>query len=430
MNWKIKPASAGLKGVLTVPSDKSISHRAVMFGSICRGTLEVRNFLFGEDCLRTLESFKAMGGQIERQDSILIIHGKGLHGLKAPAEPLYMGNSGTTMRIISGILAGQDFSTELTGDESLSARPMRRVVDPLKQMGADIEAAGEDGRPPLKIKGKGVPLSSIDYKTPVASAQVKSCILAAGLYARGATGVTEPFQSRDHTERMLDYFSADIKREGLRTEVTGLKELSPKDLDIPGDISSAAFFIVGALIVKGSKLVIRDIGLNPTRSGVIDVLKRMGGQIEVLDVREGVESRGDVEIKHSSLKGTVIEENEVPLLIDEVPIIAVAAAMAEGDTCVKGIGELKVKETDRVTSIKENLSRMGVSLEEKDASLIIHGGAKRLDAARLESYGDHRTAMSMAIAALVSDGECLIKDTDCVNTSYPDFLQDMGRLIS
>jgi len=329
------------------------------------------------------------------------------------------------MRIISGVLAGQGFTTVLTGDESLSRRPMRRIMEPLSLMGAEIESVEGDSHAPLKIKGRKGPLDPIDYSMPVASAQVKSCVLAAGLYAEGKTSVTEPFQSRDHTERMLEYFSADIRRKGLVTEIAGLKELAPKDLEVPGDISSAAFFMVAALLVKGSHLVIRDVGLNPTRAGVIGVLERMGGSIRILDRRDDLEPAGDLEVRHSELKSTVVEQREIPLLIDEVPVIAAAAAAAEGTTVIKGVKELKVKETDRVMSIKENLSRMGVRVEAENGSLIIEGKAGRTSAARLDSFGDHRTAMSMAIAALVSDGDCIVRDTACVDTSYPGFLDDL-----
>ncbi len=425
MDWKIKKASRGLKGELRVPPDKSISHRAIIFGSISAGKLRARNFLFGEDCMRTLEAFRAMGAEIAVENGTVTIQGRGLKGLTEPREALYLGNSGTTMRIISGVLAGQGFTTVLTGDESLSRRPMRRIMEPLSLMGAEIESVEGDSHAPLKIKGRKGPLDPIDYSMPVASAQVKSCVLAAGLYAEGKTSVTEPFQSRDHTERMLEYFSADIRRKGLVTEIAGLKELAPKDLEVPGDISSAAFFMVAALLVKGSHLVIRDVGLNPTRAGVIGVLERMGGSIRILDRRDDLEPAGDLEVRHSELKSTVVEQREIPLLIDEVPVIAAAAAAAEGTTVIKGVKELKVKETDRVMSIKENLSRMGVRVEAENGSLIIEGKAGRTSAARLDSFGDHRTAMSMAIAALVSDGDCIVRDTACVDTSYPGFLDDL-----
>jgi 3-phosphoshikimate 1-carboxyvinyltransferase len=370
-----------------------------------------------------------MGVKIEQEDDALVIHGVGLKGLTSPPGPLYMGNSGTSMRIISGILAGQDFDTELTGDESLSARPMRRVIDPLKMMGANIGALKGDF-PPISIKAAEGPLKSAQYTTPIPSAQVKSCVLAAGLYADGTTSVKEVFQSRDHTERMLEYFSANITRKGLTTEITGGKELEPKDIEVPGDISSAAFFMIGALIVEGSDLIIRNVGLNSTRDGVLKVLKRMGADIEVLDVRGEVEPIGDVRVRTSDLKGTMIEPEEIPLLIDEVPILIVAAVTAEGETRIQGISELKVKETDRIKSMTDNFSRLGVNIAEEGDTLIINGGRKKLNSAELDSYGDHRTAMSMAIAALISDGECLITDTDCVKTSYPGFFDDLQSLIS
>ncbi|MFH1552632.1 MAG: 3-phosphoshikimate 1-carboxyvinyltransferase [Candidatus Omnitrophota bacterium] len=428
MDWKIRKASSGLKGELALPPDKSISHRSVMFASISGGRCCIRNFLLGEDCMRTLEAFRAMGVEISVKDNMVTVHGRGLKGLKEPQGELYLGNSGTTMRIISGILAGQDFTSVLTGDESLSRRPMRRIIEPLSLMGARIESAEGTSCAPLRIKGK-TPLNPIDYSMPIASAQVKSCVLAAGLYANGKTSVSEPFQSRDHTERMLEYFSADIKREGLTTEITGLEELAPKDLEIPADISSAAFFIVAALLVKGSRLIMRGVGLNPTRIGIINVLKRMGASIQILDCRESLEPAGDIEVRHSDLKGTVVEEEEIPLLIDEIPVLTVAAAMAEGTTVIKGIKELKVKETDRAKSVIENLSRMGIRLEEEEDTLIIPGKSVRLNAAELDSFGDHRTAMSMAVAGLVSEGTCLIRDTACVDTSYPGFFADLEKLV-
>jgi len=428
MDWKIKKAKR-LNGELTVPADKSISHRAVMFGSIGKGKCRIDNFLSGEDCMRTFDAFRAMGVDIERDGDTVIVKGNGLKGLKAPEKDLYLGNSGTTMRIISGILAGQGFATTLTGDESLSKRPMKRIMEPLTLMGGKIEALEGGDHAPLRIEGTGRPLAPIDHKTPVASAQVKSCILAAGLYADGVTSVTEPFQSRDHTERMLEYFSADIKREGLKTEIKGLKELSPKDVKIPGDISGAAFFIVASLILGGSSIIIRNVGLNSTRRGLLDVLERMGAGIEILDVHDGLEPAGDLEVKSSALKGTTVEEAEVPLLIDEIPILVIAAAFAGGQTVIKGIKELKVKESDRIRAMTENLRGMGVTLEEKENSLIIHGGAEALEASELDSFADHRIAMSMAIAALTSDGECVIRNTACVDTSYPAFLSDLEKLI-
>lgn len=428
MDWKIRP-SKRIKGEIRVPPDKSISHRAIMFGAISSGDLTIRNLLSGEDCMRTLEAFRSLGAEITRRDDEVIIHGKGLKGLSASSAPIDLGNSGTSMRIMSGILAGQDFQTVLTGDESLSKRPMKRIIDPLKRMGVEIEPMEGGDYAPLKIQGRKEPLFPIDHIMPIASAQVKSCVLAAGLYADGITSVTEPFQSRDHTERMLEYFSANIRKKGkLTTEVSGLKELTPKTIDVPGDMSSAAFFIAGALLIQDSNLILRNVGLNNTRKGIVDVFQRMGGDIKILDRRDDFEPRGDLEVKRSKLKGTVVNAEEIPLLIDEVPVLIISAATAEGETIINGVSELKVKETNRVKSMLHNLSKTGITIEEKEDSLIIPGGAEKFRGAVLESFGDHRTAMSMAIASLLSDGECVIQDTDCVNTSYPNFLEDLQKI--
>lgn len=428
MDWKIAKFNGRLRGELCIPPDKSISHRAVLFGSIAKGICEIHNFLFGEDCLRTLEAFRAMGIEITKKDNSVVVSGKGLKGLKAPNDALYLGNSGTTMRILPGVLAGQNFNTVLTGDESLSQRPMRRIIEPLSMMGAEITGLGTGMCAPLSIKGKSVPLNAIDYILPMASAQVKSCILTAGLYAEGKTHVTEPFQSRDHTERLLEYFSVGIKRKHLTTEIMGFEEFSPKDMTIPADISSAAFFIIGALLIKGSRLIMRGVGLNPTRIGIINVLKRMGANLEKTELKDDFEPVGVLDVRSSDLKGVVVEENEIPLLIDEVPILSVAAALSEGNTFIKGIKELKVKETDRIKAIIDNLSKMGVKIEEKDNGIIIYGKQGFLKAARLNSYGDHRIAMSMAIAALKAENDCYISDVKCVDTSYPGFLKDLEKI--
>lgn len=426
--WKIKKAENGLTGEVTPPPDKSISHRAVMFGAIAEGTCRISNFLKGEDCMSTLEAFRSLGISIDIEGDVVTVEGRGLKGLRPPRGELYLGNSGTTMRIISGILAGQDFSTVLTGDDSLSKRPMRRIMDPLKMMGADIEpASGEHA--PLRINGTSS-LRGIDYVMPVASAQVKSCLLLAGLYASGVTRVTEPFQSRDHTERMMECFSANIKREGLTTEISGDKELVPKDIFVPGDISSAAFFIVAALIVKGSELLIKNVGLNPTRTGIIDVLKRMGADIEVVSLRDDVEPAGDLRVRYSDLKGTEVTEEEVPLLIDEVPVLSLASAVAQGETRINGIKELKVKETDRVHTVVENFTRMGIEVKEENNALVISGGAGSFSSAVIDSFGDHRIAMTGAVAALVSDGECTINNASCADVSYPGFLSDLDSVRS
>ncbi|HPS20006.1 MAG TPA: 3-phosphoshikimate 1-carboxyvinyltransferase [Candidatus Omnitrophota bacterium] len=427
MEWKIGPA-AKLKGEITVPPDKSISHRAVMFGSIAKGAMTVRNFLRGGDCLSTLGVFKAMGVDASIRGNEVHIKGNGLRGLSAPAGPVDLGNSGTSMRIIPGIIAGQDFSVVFTGDPSLSKRPMARIMKPLRQMGVEIDAIEGGEHAPLKITGKGRKLKAIKYDLPVASAQVKSCVLSAGLYADGTTIVTEPFQSRDHTERMLKYFGAGLKCNGLSTEITGGRELWAKDIDVPGDISSAAFFMVAGVIVEGSDVVLKNVGMNPTRRGIIDVLERMGARLDILDLRESVEPTADIRVRYSALKGCRVEAREIPLLIDEIPIILVAASVAEGRTVIEGIGELKVKETDRVKSMTTNLAKMGARLFSEGELLIAEGGVKRFAHSVFESYGDHRTAMSAAVASLISDGENFIKDTACVDTSYPDFMKDLHKL--
>jgi 3-phosphoshikimate 1-carboxyvinyltransferase len=431
MDWTIKPPEKGLRGEMVSPSDKSISHRAIMFGSIAEGVCRVRNFLKGHDCMSTLGAFRAMGVEIDMRGDTVTVRGRGLRGLARPEKPLYVGNSGTTMRIISGILAGQSFDSELTGDESLSGRPMRRVVEPLSFMGSDIRTMNGE-YPPVRIAGSEGPLKAIDYRTPVASAQVKSCVLSAGLYASGTTSVTEPFQSRDHTERVLEHFSADIIRQGLTTTIKGQKALRARDIDVPGDISSAAFFIVAALLVEGSDIIIRNVGLNPTRDGLIRVLKRMGADIEVLDLRGEMEPAGDLRVRTSELRGTVIRSGEIPLLIDEVPVIMIAALTASGPTEIRGIKELKVKETDRVSTMARNISRLSdAPVTEKEGSLFIQGGAGLLDGRKeFNSYGDHRVAMSMAVASLLGREECVIRDVECCDTSYPDFLRDLEGLIS
>lgn len=427
MNWKVAKAVDPLKGALTVPPDKSISHRAIMFSSISDGRCRISNFLMGEDCLSTLEAFRDMGVNINIDGNNVIVDGKGMKGLERPPEELYLGNSGTTMRVLAGILAGQDFDAVLTGDSSLSKRPMTRIIKPLGLMGADLEPLEGGDHAPLKIKG-GACLKAIDYMLPVASAQVKSCVLLAGLYAEGKTSVAEPFQSRDHTERMLKYFGAEIEREGLVTRVKGPGKLCSRDIFVPGDISSAAFFLVAAVMVEGSSLVIKDVGLNETRTGVVNVLKRMGADISIKNVRDEMEPVGDIEVKYGPLEAVTVEEDEIPLLIDEVPVLAVAAARARGTTVIKGIKELKVKETDRVKTIIDNLTAMGADVREENEALVIEGGRGELKSSVLNSYGDHRIAMSMAVAALASDGECEIADTECAATSYPGFMDDLESL--
>ncbi|MBF0493587.1 MAG: 3-phosphoshikimate 1-carboxyvinyltransferase [Candidatus Omnitrophica bacterium] len=424
MDWTIKPVKT-LRGTITVPPDKSVSHRAIMFGAIAEGDTRVTNFLMGEDCLCTLNAFKSLGVEIAHSKGTVEIRGAGLSGLKAPKRPIYLGNSGTSMRVISGILAGQKFTTILEGDDSLSNRPMERIMKPLKEMGASIRSLSDGRCAPLEISPSKTGLSGISYNSPVASAQVKSCILAAGLYARGETSVTEPFISRDHTERMFEYLSVKVARSGCTAKVKGGSKLIARDIAVPGDISSAAFFIAAGLIVKGSELTLKNTGLNPTRRGVLDVLLRMGANISVMDQKEGVEPVGDLLVKHSLLRSTIVKEEEIPLLIDEIPILIIAALHAEGETVIKGISELKVKETDRVESMRFNLAKMGVSFREENGNLYIKGKVNGLKNAIFDSFCDHRTAMSMAIAALSAGGNSTVQNVNCVNTSYPSFYTDL-----
>lgn len=413
-----------LQGQVRVAGDKSISHRSIMLGSLAEGTSEVTGFLDGEDCLATLNAFRAMGVEIEGPDQgRVVIHGVGLHGLKAPAGPLYMGNSGTSMRLMSGLLAGQAFATELTGDVSLSKRPMRRVSEPLNTMGARIEAE-VDGTPPLHIDG-GQTLQGIHYVLPMASAQVKSAILLAGLYAQGETCVIEPAPTRDHTERMLQGLGYEIRREGSRICLHGGGALTAQDIDVPADISSAAFFLVGATIAADSDLVLEHVGMNPTRTGVIDVLRLMGADIEVNNQRNiGGEPVADLRVRSAELEGIAIPEDLVPLAIDEFPALFVAAACAQGETVLTGAEELRVKESDRIQVMADGLKACGIDAEPRPDGIRIQGG--QLHGGEVWSHGDHRIAMSFAMAGLRSDGPIHIHDCANVDTSFPGFA-DLAR---
>ncbi|MBN1353577.1 MAG: 3-phosphoshikimate 1-carboxyvinyltransferase [Candidatus Omnitrophica bacterium] len=425
MDKIVKPIDR-LRGEIDLPGDKSISHRVALFGGISLGATKGKNFLKADDCLRTLSAFKEMGVDAAFDGKNVTIEGRGLKGLKKPGKELYLGNSGTTMRILPGILAGQDFEATLTGDDSLTKRPMGRIIEPLRKMGVDIKSKGNDGFPPLVIRGGRV--TALEYETKVASAQVKSCILLAGLYADGKTMVTEPFLSRDHTERMLDLFGAKIFRKGLSVSLGGSPSLKGQEFFVPGDISSAAFFIGGAAILEGSDVLVRDAGLNPTRIGFINVLRRMGADITVTVKNETVEPYGDIRVRFAPLKAVVIEKGEIPLLIDEIPILAVIASRARGKTVIKGAGELRVKETDRIFSMTENLRLMGSKISSEKENLIITGGRGRFEKAALKSFGDHRTAMSMAIACLFAKAACKIEDTDCITTSFPAFFEVLDYL--
>lgn len=414
-----KPGSS-LAGRIRVPGDKSISHRSIMLGSLAEGTTEVEGFLEGEDALATLQAFRDMGVVIEGpHHGRVTIHGVGLHGLKAPAGPLYMGNSGTSMRLLSGLLAAQPFDTTLTGDASLSKRPMNRVAKPLREMGAVIET-GPEGRPPLTIKG-GQRLTGMAYEMPMASAQVKSCLLLAGLYAAGSTSVTEPAPTRDHTERMLRGFGYPVSVEGSTASVESGHKLSATRIEVPADISSAAFFLVAASIAEGSELVLEHVGINPTRTGVIDILKLMGGDITLENQREvGGEPVADIRVRAAKLKGIDIPEDLVPLAIDEFPVLFVAAACAEGRTVLRGAEELRVKESDRIQVMADGLIALGVKAEPTPDGIIIEGGA--IGGGEVWAHGDHRIAMSFSVASLRASAPIRIHDCANVATSFPNFL--------
>lgn len=422
---KVISSRTGLNGKIKIPGDKSISHRAVMFGSLAKGDTKITGFLKGDDCMSTISCFKKLGIDIEVNDDNVIVHGKGLNGLNAPKETLDVGNSGTTIRLISGILAAQGFDSTLNGDASIQKRPMNRVIKPLSQMGADIESTN-DGYAPLTIHGKK--LKSMEYTMPVASAQVKSSILLASLFAEGTTTIIEPVASRDHTEIMLNYFGANIKNENGVITSTPVKELYGKNLEVPGDISSAAFFMVAGLVVPNSHIIIENVGINPTRTGIIDALKAMGGYVEIINERKsGGELVGDIEVKTSSLKATTLEGSIIPRMIDEIPVFTVAALCAEGTTVVKDATELKVKESNRIATMSQELGKMGVVIEETDDGMIIKGNQK-LKGAEVYSHLDHRVAMSCAIASLIAEGETTIIDADCVGISFPNFYNLLNNL--
>lgn len=417
-----------LKGEITVPGDKSISHRSIMLGSLAKGTTEVTGFLQGADCLSSISCFRKMGIEIENnpKTNIVRIHGKGLHGLNEPIDILDVGNSGTTTRLMSGILAAQPFTCIVDGDASIRKRPMERIMTPLSLMGAQFESLATDKCAPFKIIGGQ--LHGIDYRSPVASAQVKSAILLAGLYAEGKTCVTEPSLSRNHTELMFESFGVNIKSEGTTATVTPAAELTAQKLDIPGDISSAAYFIVAGLITPNSEITIKNVGINPTRDGILTICKKMGANITLSNVKDDIgEPVADITISTSSLHGCIIEGDIIPKLIDEIPVIAIMAAFADGTTIIKDAQELKVKESNRIDVMVDNLSAMGVDIEGTADGMIIHGG-KPLHGAVIDSKLDHRIAMSFAIAGGLADGETTIIGAECVNISYPGFYTDLEKL--
>lgn len=415
---KIKKA----RGSLTVPGDKSISHRAVMLGSLAEGTTEISGFLKGADCLSTIDCFRNMGVNIEETGGKIIVRGGGLYGLKKPAKTLYTGNSGTTTRLLCGILSPQSFNTVITGDASIRKRPMKRVVEPLSLMGAKIEG----DYCPLKIEG--APLHGIDCKMTVASAQVKTAIILAGLYAEGETVIHELEKSRDHTELMLGAMGADISVSGLDVTVKSGKELKARKIEVPGDISSAAFFMVLGAIMPNSEITVKNVGINPTRTGIIDVLENMGANMRLENIKTAAgEAVADITVSTSSLKGTVIGGGIIPRLIDELPVIAAAAVFAEGETVIKDARELKVKETNRIRAVVDEFSKCGVDITETEDGMIIRGG-KPVHGADFKTYGDHRMAMSLAVLSQLADGASTLDNSVCVDVSYPDFFEHLYRL--
>ena len=416
-----------LKGEVSIPGDKSISHRAVMFGSLAEGTTEVTNFLQGADCLSTISCFRKLGIEIENTSQRILIHGKGLHGLTEPSDTLDTGNSGTTTRLISGILAGQRFTTILNGDASIQTRPMKRIMTPLSMMGADITSLKGNDCAPLRICGGQ--LHGVAYTSPVASAQVKSCILLAGLYADAPTSVTEPVLSRNHTELMLAGFGAHVTSSGTTATIEPEPDLNGMKIEVPGDISSAAYFLAAGLMIPNSEIMIKNVGINPTRDGILRVAKEMGGDITILNEKtSGGEPTCDLLVRSSSLKGVTIGGEIIPTLIDEIPMIAVMACFAEGITTIKDAQELKVKESNRIDTVVTNLKAMGAHIEATDDGMIIEGGYP-LHGAVIDSHLDHRIAMSFAVGALGADGETTIEGADCVKISYPEFYQTLEKLI-
>jgi 3-phosphoshikimate 1-carboxyvinyltransferase len=418
MEFKLMPGGA-VTGEARVPGDKSISHRSIMLGALADGVTEISGFLEGEDALATVAAFRAMGVAIDGPDQGRVtVHGVGLDGLTAPAEPLDMGNSGTSMRLLSGLLAGQPFDSVLTGDSSLQGRPMGRVIEPLTRMGAAIAGSGE-GRPPLRITG-GHALHGIHYDLPMASAQVKSCVLLAGLFAEGRTSVTEPAPTRDHTERMLRGFGYRVNDQDGVISLEGGGRLAGSAIEVPADISSAAFFLVAASIAPGSDLLLTHVGINPTRIGVINILRDMGADISLRNEREvGGEPVADIRVRYAPLRGIEIPQDQVPLAIDEFPALFIAAACAEGTTVLRGAEELRVKESDRIASMAEGLSTLGIDNEVLEDGIIIHGGT--LGGGVIRTFHDHRIAMAFSIAALRAEREIRVLDCDHVATSFPGF---------
>ena len=421
--------SKNLKGQVTIPGDKSISHRSIILSSLAEGTSEISGFLKGEDCLATLDSFKKMGVKIEEQDEKISVHGVGLHGLKKPTENLYLGNSGTSMRLLAGLLSGQKFSTVLTGDSSLSSRPMKRILEPLKEMGASISASANTA--PLSIKPSNK-LNGISYELPIASAQVKSCILLAGLYADSNTQVIESYLTRDHTEKMFKKFGIEIdesyKDSKKIIKISPPRKLNPSTLNIPGDFSSASFFIVAGLIIPNSEITLKNVGINSSRTALIKVLIQMGANIKIKNIKDEYEKTADIEIKTSNLKAIVLDEELIPNLIDELPILFIAASFARGKTIIRGVEELRTKESDRLEAMSNSLRVIGVESKSYSDGIDITGKSSLKSSVTIDSFGDHRIAMASSIACSMLEGENIIKNVENIQTSFPNFIETCGSL--
>ena len=424
MREQINPART-VSGTILLPGDKSISHRYAMLGAIAEGTTRIANYSTGADCRSTLGCVRALGLKVDTEANTVVIEGRGLRGLREPAAMLDAGNSGSTIRMLSGILAAQSFESRIGGDESLSGRPMDRIMRPLREMGAEIEAR-ESRYPPLLIRGREI--HPIDYTLPMASAQVKTCVLFAGLYAHGKTTVREPVKTRDHSELALREFGADLETARGIVSITGPARLTGKDLVVPGDLSSAAFFLVAALIASESNLTIRGVGLNPTRSALLDFLAQAGARIKVLEIAQtGGELVGDILVRNSRIRGGLLEKAQTAALIDEIPVLSVLGAASEEGLVVRDAGELRVKETDRIATIAENLKRMGVKIDVKPDGFEVPG-RQRFHAAELDSFGDHRIAMAFAVAALAADGPCTIERAEAASVSFPEFYATLDRI--
>ena len=421
-----------IKGQIKIPGDKSISHRSAIISSLTSDKVVIKNYLFSEDCIRTIEVLKMLGVGIEKFESNLVVHGKGINKLKEPDDILYVGNSGTTIRLLSGILCATGFLSILSGDKSINNRPMDRIINPLREMGASVFGKDNNKKSPIVIFGNRSILKGKKFNINVSSAQVKSCLMLAGLFADGETEIIQPQISRDHTERMLEYFGADISYDGKNTKVKSSKTLKGKNIYVPGDISSAAYFIIASLILEGSKILIKDLGINPTRNYLLTALKNMGAKIEIKNERIiNNEPVADLESSFSKLKAITVESKFIPNIIDEIPILCVAAAFADGKTILSGTGELRFKESDRISSITTQFSKLGVDIEAKDDDLIIRGSKDlKIGEGSLECSGDHRIAMALAILSLKTKGKVKILDSECISTSFPSFKYELKKAVS